>query len=138
MIFACRAMFYACLSSRSHSSRCRWHTHLTNHSYFLLQEKPKDPFQPHAGVKMAQVLGSPLYICGCNACVLVYILIAYACHYDPVSGTKLLSGIYTPSALPVFPRGLQEFTYPILYLPHIVVVQCICSGVYFNSLCLLL
>ena len=29
-----------------------------------LQEKPKDPqFEPHARIKMAQVLGSPLYIC---------------------------------------------------------------------------
>ena len=32
---------------------------------FLFREKPEDPhFEPHAGIKMAQVLGSPLYICG--------------------------------------------------------------------------
>ena len=31
---------------------------------FSLREKPEDPqFEPHAEVKMAQVLGSPLYIC---------------------------------------------------------------------------
>ena len=31
---------------------------------FWLQEKPKDPqIEPHAEIKMAQVLGFPLYIC---------------------------------------------------------------------------
>ena len=31
---------------------------------FWLQEKPKYPqFEPHAGINMAQVLGSPVYIC---------------------------------------------------------------------------
>ena len=30
-IFACHAAFYGCLSSSSDRSRCRWHTHLTNH-----------------------------------------------------------------------------------------------------------
>ena len=35
------------------------------HWLFWLREKSKDPqFEPHAGIKMAQVLGSPLYICG--------------------------------------------------------------------------
>ena len=30
-----------------------------------IQEKGEDPqFYPHAGIKMVQVLGSPLYICG--------------------------------------------------------------------------
>ena len=30
-----------------------------------LRENPKDPqFEPHARIKMVQVLGSPLYICG--------------------------------------------------------------------------
>ena len=34
---------------------------------FWLREKPEDPqFDPHAGIKMAQVLGSPLYIYGPN------------------------------------------------------------------------
>ena len=29
---------------------------------------PEDPqFEPHAGIKMAQVVGSPLYICGYKA-----------------------------------------------------------------------
>ena len=31
---------------------------------FWLRERPEDPqFETHAGIKMAQVLGSPLYIC---------------------------------------------------------------------------
>ena len=36
---------------------------LTNHSYFDYG-KPEDPqLEPHDGIKMVQVLGSPLYIC---------------------------------------------------------------------------
>ena len=32
---------------------------------FWLQDKPEDPqFQPHARIKMVQVMGSPLYIGG--------------------------------------------------------------------------
>ena len=32
---------------------------------FWLQENPEDPqFEPHAGIKMVQVLGSPVYIYG--------------------------------------------------------------------------
>ena len=34
MIFAHRAVFQACLSSRSKCNRCRGHTHLMNHRYF--------------------------------------------------------------------------------------------------------
>ena len=34
-----RAAFHVCLSSRSYCSRCRWHMHLTNHSYFDHREK---------------------------------------------------------------------------------------------------
>ena len=34
---------------------------------FWLQEKPEDPqFELHARIKMAEVLGCPLYICGWN------------------------------------------------------------------------
>ena len=34
---------------------------------FSLREKPKDPqFEPHAGIKMVQILGSLVYICGTN------------------------------------------------------------------------
>ena len=33
-IFVPRAAFYTCLSLRSDYSRCRWHTHPTNYSYF--------------------------------------------------------------------------------------------------------
>ena len=34
-----------------------------NHGYFDYGKKSKDPqFEPHAGIKMAQVLGSPVYI----------------------------------------------------------------------------
>ena len=39
--------------------------HLTNSGYFDHQKKPKDPqFKPHARIKMAQVLGSLVYVCG--------------------------------------------------------------------------
>ena len=32
---------------------------------FWLREKPEDPqFEPHAGIKMAQILESPVYIYG--------------------------------------------------------------------------
>ena len=38
--------------------------HLTNYRYFDYG-KPKDPqLEPHAEIKMAQVLGSPMYIYG--------------------------------------------------------------------------
>ena len=37
------AVFYACLSSRSSCSRCRWHTHLTNHGCFDYGKNPKTP-----------------------------------------------------------------------------------------------
>ena len=36
-----------------------------NHGYFDYGKNPKTPnFQPQAGIKMAQVLGSPVYIYG--------------------------------------------------------------------------
>ena len=42
---------------------------------FLLQEKPEDPkIQPHAGIKMAQVLGSLVYISGCILNLVDFIL----------------------------------------------------------------
>ena len=60
----CHGVFYACLSSGSDRSRCRWHTHLTNYGYFDYEGKnpdtPPPQFERHAGIKMAQVLGSPL------------------------------------------------------------------------------
>ena len=43
MIFASRAAFNVCLSSRSGHSRCRWHTHLMNHGYFDFRKNPKTP-----------------------------------------------------------------------------------------------
>ena len=43
------AAFYACLSSRSDHSRCRWHTRLTNRGYFDYGKNPKNPqFDPLA------------------------------------------------------------------------------------------
>ena len=59
-IFAhCAAMHVYLHAQRP--SRCRWHTHLM----FWLWKKPEySQFEPHAGVKMAQILGSPLYIYG--------------------------------------------------------------------------
>ena len=58
--------FNACLSSRSDRSRCRWHTYLTNHGYSDHGKTLNTPIWAllHSGIKMAQVLGSPLYICG--------------------------------------------------------------------------
>ena len=59
MIFVHLVVFHACLSSHSVL------THLTNHGYLKLREKPKYPLlESHAGIKMVQVLGSPVYICG--------------------------------------------------------------------------
>ena len=64
-IFARHGAFHACLPSRSDRTRVRWHMHLTNHGYFDYGEKPEDPqFGPHAWIKMAQVLGSPVYVYG--------------------------------------------------------------------------
>ena len=51
--------------SSSNCSRCRWHTQLTNHGYFDHRKNPKTPnLSPMPGLKMAQVLGSPVCICG--------------------------------------------------------------------------
>ena len=68
-IFALYVTFYVCLSSRSHRSRCRWHTYLTNNGQFDYGQNPKTlnfVLEARAGIKMAQVLGSPLYICVLN------------------------------------------------------------------------
>ena len=59
---SCRGAFY--LSSRSNCKTCiviyTWRT-----TVILITGKPEDPqIQPHAGIKMAQVLGSLVYICG--------------------------------------------------------------------------
>ena len=62
-IFARCAAFYTCLSLHSDRSWCRWHTHLTNHSCFDYGKTQRPQFEHHAGIKMVQVLGSPLYIC---------------------------------------------------------------------------
>ena len=43
VIFTRRAVFYACLSSRSGRSRCRWHMHRTNHGWFDYGGNPKTP-----------------------------------------------------------------------------------------------
>ena len=46
---------------------------------FWLQTKPEDPqFEPHAEIKMTQVLGSPLCICGLNSIVILYIKTEFA------------------------------------------------------------
>ena len=59
-IFARGAAFCACLSSRSDCG-----TYPPDEPrLFWLPEKPKDPqIQSHVGIKMAQVLGSLVYIC---------------------------------------------------------------------------
>ena len=61
---ACRAAFFlcVCLFSCSNCSRCRLHMHLTNHS-LIMRKIWRPQSVPHAEIKkMAQVLGSPLYI----------------------------------------------------------------------------
>ena len=59
-IFACRGAFYTCLSSRSDRS-----TYAPDKSQlFWSWENPNTIIWAHAGTKMAQVLGSLLYICG--------------------------------------------------------------------------
>ena len=43
--------------------KCNWRT-----TVILVTGKPEDhQFEPHAGLKMAQVLGSPVYIYDSNA-----------------------------------------------------------------------
>ena len=60
LFFARHVAFQACLFSRSDRI-----TYLTSNSYILVEGKPEYPqFELHAGIKMALVLGSPLYICG--------------------------------------------------------------------------
>ena len=55
-----RVAFHAWLSSRSDRSKCRWHTHLTNHGYFDHMENPEYcQLEPHARRKMAPILESP-------------------------------------------------------------------------------
>ena len=67
-------MFYACLSSCSHHSTCRVTRTLDEPWLFWLREKPEDPqIEPHAGIKMAQVLVS-LYICGLHIVSMIKIL----------------------------------------------------------------
>ena len=59
-IFTCHMALHTCLSSRSDGS-----TYAPNESrLFWSQEKTLDfEFEPHAGIKMAQILRSPLYMC---------------------------------------------------------------------------
>ena len=41
------------------------HKHLTNNGYFDCGKKSEYPqLEPHVWIKMVQVLGSPVYICG--------------------------------------------------------------------------
>ena len=59
-IFAHQVAFHACLPSGSDRS-----TYAPDKSVILIAGKPEYPqFEPHVGIKMVQVLGSPLYICG--------------------------------------------------------------------------
>ena len=62
-IFTCHGVFHTCLSSRSDCSRCRWHYAPDQSRLFWFRENIKNPQFEHARIKMAQVLGSPLYIC---------------------------------------------------------------------------
>ena len=68
MIFVCLAALYACLSSLSDSNTCTLNTYALDEPLFrniLIAGKNQDPqMEPHAGIKMVQVLGSLVYICG--------------------------------------------------------------------------
>ena len=68
MIFVRRAAFYACLSSRSYMQA----TYAPDEPWlFWLREEPEDTqIQPHVRIKMVQVLGSLVFICGVNPEVL--------------------------------------------------------------------
>ena len=60
-IFACCVVFHTCLSSCSDRS-----TYVPDESQ--LKKKPKYPqLEPHAGIRMAQVLGAPFCIRGSNS-----------------------------------------------------------------------
>ena len=64
MIFGCCAGFYASLSSCSDCSRVWWHIRI-NHSYFDYGKSWRSQFEPHAGIKVAQVLDLPyISVCG--------------------------------------------------------------------------
>ena len=59
-IFARCAAFYVCVSSCSDHSRCRWHTHLTNHIYFDYRKNPNTPnLSPHAWMKLCRFWDLP-------------------------------------------------------------------------------
>ena len=59
-----RPAFCAYLSPRSDLSTCPWPIKI-----ILIAGKPRIPpiWQPHARINMAQLLGSPVYICGWNS-----------------------------------------------------------------------
>ena len=64
-IFTRHSVFYACLSSCSDCSRFRLgDIHTCGTMVVFITGKPKDlQLESQAGIKMALVLGSPLYIC---------------------------------------------------------------------------
>ena len=64
-IFVCHAVFYACLSSSSDHRTCCMVTYGPDEpQVILVTGKPKDPqLEPHARIKMMQVLGSLVYVC---------------------------------------------------------------------------
>ena len=61
-IILCAVRHFTILSSCSDRSRCRWHMHLMNHSYFDSGKKLKTPIIWAPCRDMAQVLWSP-FIC---------------------------------------------------------------------------
>ena len=56
MIFVCSAAFEVHAQTAAHM-------HRMNHSYLDLRPLSHWPLEPHAGIKMVQVQGSPVYIC---------------------------------------------------------------------------
>ena len=62
--YSCCAKFHVCVYFHTQTAV---NMHLTNHSYFGCRKNPNPQFVPHAGMKMAQVLWSPLRMCGCDS-----------------------------------------------------------------------
>ena len=90
------------------------HTHLINHGYFDRSKKPEYPqFEPHAGIKTAQVPGSPLYICG------LYTTRTVNFHYSLKLGNLHVRQV---TVGPVIPR----LTFNFSELPHPCGFVCQC------------
>ena len=61
----CAVWHFMCLHSHTYTAVDAGNICTSRITVILITRKTQRPqFEPHAGIKMAQVLGSPLYICG--------------------------------------------------------------------------